>query len=190
MHATRGLSHLSVFYLQMCHGGLVFVQYCCDSKKHGGWAGHRAKMVAHLTGPGKGGKYFNDQRAGAGCLEEEDICLLLENLTTAKEAVPVWFENDKYDAILTFVSDRHSSKKDHRLKLAEHGTASFFGGSAQKRADATSTVQAPRKQARIGETMLDGNGELNKSIMLYEELAVGDIHVFPMETPTFDKIQS
>jgi len=25
---------------------------------------------------------------------------------------------------------------------------------------------------------------------LYEELAVGDIHVFPMETSTFDEIQS
>ena len=25
---------------------------------------------------------------------------------------------------------------------------------------------------------------------LYDELAVGDIHVFPMETSTFDKIQS
>jgi len=87
-------------------------------------------------------------------------------------AAPVWFEKDKYDAISTFVSDRHSSKKDHRLKLAVRGTASFFGGSAQKSADATSTAQAPSKQARISETMLDGNGELQKSIMLYQELAV------------------
>jgi len=63
-------------------------------------------MVAHSTGPGKGGKYiyiYNDQRAGAGCLDEEDIRLLLENLNTAKEAAPVWFEKEKYDAILKFV---------------------------------------------------------------------------------------
>ena len=55
-------------------GGTLFsCKYCCNSKKYGGWAGHLAKMVVHLTGQGKGGKYFNDQRAGAGCLEEEDI---------------------------------------------------------------------------------------------------------------------
>jgi len=72
-------------------GGTLFsCKYCCDLEKHGGWAGHRAKMVVHLTGPGKGGKHFNDQRAGTGCLEEEDIRLLLETLTTAKEAAPVW----------------------------------------------------------------------------------------------------
>ena len=48
-------------------------------------------MVVYLTGPGpgKGGKYLNDQLAGAGCLEEADTRLLLENLTTAKEAAPV-----------------------------------------------------------------------------------------------------
>ena len=48
--------------------GTLFSCKCCcgDPDKHGGWAGRRAKMVAHLTGPGKGDKYFNDQRAGAG----------------------------------------------------------------------------------------------------------------------------
>ena len=79
-----------------------------------------------MTGPGRGGKYFNDQRAGAKCLDDEDIRLLLENLTTAKEAAPIWCEKEKYEAILTFVSDRHSSMKDHRLELAKRGTASFL----------------------------------------------------------------
>jgi len=83
-------------------------------------------VVAHLTGPGRGGKYFNDQRAGAKCLDDEDIRLLLENLTTAKEAAPIWCEKEKYEAILTFVCDRHSSMKDHRLELAKRGTASFL----------------------------------------------------------------
>ena len=58
MHAARGLSHPSAFYLQICHewswGYLFSFKYCCDPEKHGGWAGHRAKMVAHLTGPGGG----------------------------------------------------------------------------------------------------------------------------------------
>jgi len=34
------------------HGGTLFsFKYCYDPEKHGDWAGHRAKMVAHSTGP-------------------------------------------------------------------------------------------------------------------------------------------
>jgi len=72
-------------------GTLLSCKYFCDSEKHGGWAGHRAKMAEYLTytGPVKGGNYLNDQRESAGWVEEEDIRLLLENLTTAKEAAHV-----------------------------------------------------------------------------------------------------
>jgi len=55
MHAVRGLSQPSAFYLQMYHewsrGYLVFLQVLLRSQEAGGWAEHQAKMVAHLTGP-------------------------------------------------------------------------------------------------------------------------------------------
>jgi len=205
MHAAWGLSHPSAFYLQICHewswGTFLSCKYCCDPKKHGGWAGHRAKMVAHLTSPGKGGKCFHDQRAGAGCLEEEDIRLLLENLTTTKEAAPVWFEKEKYDAILTLVSDRHNSMKDHRLKLAESGTASFLGGSVYPDFfgtpydDGSPHYKATREEEGKQEAELEEAEEaiwssFSVGVGMYEELAVGDIHVFPMETSTLYEIQS
>ena len=158
-------------------------------------------MVAHLTSPGKGGKCFHDQRAGAGCLEEEDIRLLLENLTTTKEAAPVWFEKEKYDAILTFVSDRHNSMKDHQLKLAERGTASSFGGSVYfdifwtPYDDGSPQHKATREEEEKQEAELEEAEEamwssFSVGVGMYEELAVGDIHVFPMETCTLYEIQS
>ena len=88
-------------------GELWSCKYCC-SVDFVGYSGSRVKMVSHLTGRGATG-YFKGHRCGAGCLEETDMRLLLEDLSSVKAAAPVWFDKNGYEEILTFVRERASS---------------------------------------------------------------------------------